>query len=466
MGIDTSNFNSKQFMVCNAAIGAVYCAISMKYQLLKQTTLKMQVGALAISGFIIDHRVTKGKDSKPHFYGVSTFLVLGVTVLTKESLKVKGISTAVLTLSQLGVAQLCKTTTQDKRKNPLPKKEEEDPLNAKEKPPLPIKRKKPLPKERKEPRDGDFIPSEISEEELYQDSPNVRGFDKLVQETWLAEQIKKLCGDRAYFVDRITDESCELLDLPKLFAKNPAPKTLPSVMLVNYHQHFSVVVYQPTDQKVRCFNSLSGSVNPIEKQVIGAMKKYFTVTGNLRNQHCPQKEKEGEGWSCAFQVLYFLENFLRGDALSTIDASPQPKKEVARRFSSYFSFLKAELVKIPEGYEIFYNSVLEGKPLTQLATLLTTQCKNGWLAQDGENQKEVTKCSTRVECILIKLWELQEEDDDKTVFPTFIQQLDLTKSQRRFLDKAVGKIQWSREAISNLFFETYLQVKGGPVSPD
>ena len=302
MSIDTSNFNSKQFMVCNVAIGALYCAVSMKYQLLNQTTLKMQMGALAISGFIIDHRVTKEQDDEPHLSGVVALLVMGVaTVLTKESLKVKGISTAVLTLSQLGATQLCKETISDESKNPLPKKEEEDPLKGREKPSLPKK-------------DEDFIPIEISVEELYQDSPNVRGFDKLVQEPWLEDKIKKLCGDRACFVGKINDNNYKRLNLSRHFAKNIEPDTLPSVMLVNNKQHFSVVVYCPKDQKVRCFNSLSGKVNPIEKQVITAMKKYFTVNGNLRNKNCPQQGKEGEGWSCAWQVLYFLESFLRGDS--------------------------------------------------------------------------------------------------------------------------------------------------------
>ena len=121
-------------------------------------------------------------------------------------------------------------------------------------------------------------------------------------------------------------------------------------------------------------------------------------------------------------------------------------------------------MKIPEKYEMFYKIALADKSLNQLANLLTNQCKNGWLAQDQENQEEITKCSKRVECILIKLWEFQEQDD--RVFPSFIQELDLQDTQRRFLNKTLGKIVWSREAIANLFFETYLQVKGEPVSPD
>ena len=53
------------------------------------------------------------------------------------------------------------------------------------------------------------------------------------------------------------------------------------------------------------------------------------------------------------------------------------------------------------------------------------------------------------------------------VFKNFVDEMgDFTTNQRRFLDGALNRIDWSRKAISNRFRSVYYETTKHPVSPD
>jgi len=300
----------------------------------------------------------------------------------------------------------------------------------------------------------------ISLIEMNRDKYQIRGFDKMVQEPWLLQQVGELCREKAFCVDTIINSSLhDLLDLDRLFSENT--QEIPTVMVVNCKSHYSIVVYEPTEHRIYRFNSLTTEVNVYEQKVIDAMQKLFPVEKTVCNKRTSQKDVDG--WSCAFRVLYFLEHFLAGSSMDNVDAAPLPAESLARRLEVYYDFLNGVQCAIPERFKIFFDFVLEDKSEKQLKTLMQNACTNGWVKKDiMANTIEFEK---QIECILIKLW--MREQKKRGRFQVFVYEMyDFTTSQRRFLDGVLNRIDWSREAISTRFREVYYEIQGHAISPD
>lgn len=157
--------------------------------------------------------------------------------------------------------------------------------------------RRPLPAPPREhpPRDKEINESlelgGISKIEMLQDPHKIRGFDKKVQGPWILEQIQETCRGKAVCVGIIvTDSNRELLDLDALLA---GERPIPTVMLVDNGDNYSIVFYEPNEQKV-----------------IVKMQELFTVHGIIHNKKTSQKVLED--WSSAFRVACFLEHFLEG----------------------------------------------------------------------------------------------------------------------------------------------------------
>ncbi|MCB1110161.1 MAG: hypothetical protein KDK64_04215 [Chlamydiia bacterium] len=301
----------------------------------------------------------------------------------------------------------------------------------------------------------------LTVEEMNRNPHFIRGFDKMVKGPWIEKKLRDVCAEKAHFVDSvITDNNYELLDLNLLLQEREAH--LPKVMLVNNKMHYSVVVYEPSENKIYRFNSLSTETNFLEARVIAAMKEVFVeVEEVVSNKKTPQKEQDG--WSCAFFDWYFLEHFLAGSSMEDIDAAPLLQESLARRLATYYEDLRRELVEIPADYQFFYQMSLEDKDVIGLKNLMQVACRKGW--EDREDSRQKITAKTQIECILIRLWILQEGDPD--TFRKLVQAMEnFTDSQRRFLDLALSGMEWQREAATKLLYSTYYEIKGHPISPD
>jgi len=300
----------------------------------------------------------------------------------------------------------------------------------------------------------------ISVGEMNRDLFQIRGFDKLVQEPWLLKQAQELCRGKAFCVDSILNISLhEILNLDLLLSENT--ENTPTLMIINCKNHYSIVVYEPTEKRIYRFNSLATEVNVYEQKVIDAMQRLFTVDEIICNKKTSQKEVDG--WSCAFRVLYFLEHFLAGSSMDNVDAAPLPAESLARRLEVYYNCLKDVQCAIPKGFTMFIDVVLDDKSEKQLKHIMQNSCTNGWVKKsEGGSVLEYQK---QIECILIKLWMMEQKKQG--TFKNFVDEMgDFTTNQRRFLDGTLTRINWSREALSNRFLSVYYETTGHPVSPD
>lgn len=300
----------------------------------------------------------------------------------------------------------------------------------------------------------------ISIHEMNRDAHQIRGFDKMVQEPWLLKQAQELCRGKAFCVDAIINVSLhEILDLDLLLSEN-TEKT-PTVMVVNCKNHYSIVVYEPTEKRIYRFNSLTTEVNVYEQKVIDAMQRLFPVDEVICNKKTPQKGVDG--WRCAFEVLYFLEHFLAGSSMDNVDAAPLPMESLARRLDVYYNFLKGVQCAIPKSHRMYFDVVLDDKPVKQLKNFMQNACTNGWVKKsEGSSVLEHQK---QIECILIKLWMMEQKK--RGTFQEFVDEMgEFTTNQRRFLDGALNRIDWAREAISGHFRHVYYETMRHPISPD
>ena len=300
----------------------------------------------------------------------------------------------------------------------------------------------------------------ISVVEMNRDEYQIRGFDKLVQEPWLLKQVQELCRGKAFCIDAIINSSLhELLDLDVLLSENT--ENTPTVIIVNCKNHYSVVVYEPTEKRIYRFNSLTTEVNEYEQKVIDVMQRLFTVDKIICNKKTPQKGVDG--WRCAFEVLYFLEHFLAGSSMDNVDAAPLPVESLARRLEVYYNYLKGVQCDIPKRFKLFFEITLDDKSEKELKNIMQNSCRKGWVKK-GEGGR-VIEYQNQIECILIKLWMMEQKKWG--VFKNFVDEMgDFTTNQRRFLDGALNRIDWSRKAISNRFRSVYYETTKHPVSPD
>ncbi|MGE0197627.1 MAG: hypothetical protein AB7S94_02540, partial [Simkaniaceae bacterium] len=100
-------------MLFSAATGIVYSAIISKYSLLKQTTLHVQMGALALAAVAGCQILGTTRREKQYFCTAVPILVIGVaTIFTNETLKTKVISAAILSYTQLLNGKICTDVVQ------------------------------------------------------------------------------------------------------------------------------------------------------------------------------------------------------------------------------------------------------------------------------------------------------------------------------------------------------------------
>jgi hypothetical protein len=432
--IHQSNFNSKEFIFLSAAAGLVYYAVATKYQLLSEAALKVQMGAYALATVIGSQILGSQRVEKQYFCTATPIFIIGAaTFFTKATWKTKVIGTAILSASLLMLGRMCTEMTV---------------MNG----------------SRGKPIREDLSLGDISLVEMHSDPYKIRGFDKMVQQPWLEKQLEALCLGKAHFVPvGITDEDQELLDLDELLTENQEP--IPTVMLINNKRHYSIVVYDPRDKKVYCFNSLSTVGNPLEQKVIQKMEALFEVEEVVRNKAAHQLK--ADGWSCAFRVMRFLEHFLDGASMEDFDRAPIPEQVLARKLSVYYHFLAEEFVKPPVGFEMFFNITLDDRTVIQLRNLLQTACRKGW--EKKEEEASFLTNQQQIECILIKLWLMEQKQPG--VFREFVNEMGkgqaiFSSNQRNFLSQALTRMEWTREAIVNLFTSTYFKETGEPISPD
>lgn len=288
----------------------------------------------------------------------------------------------------------------------------------------------------------------------------------MVQQPWLEKQLEALCFEKAHFVPGgITDVTLEL-QRPHLDAVLTENKeNTPTVMLINNKRHYSIVVYDPREKKIFRFNSLSMDDNAVEQVVIQKMQELFTVREVVRNQTAHQIE--ADGWSCGFRVMRFLEHFLNGSSMEDINATPIPQKVLARKLSDYYHFLFDEFIKPPEKFEFFFESSLADKPVVQLRNMMQAACRKGW--DNKLDDRSFLANQHQIECILIKLW-LKDQEKPGT-FAVFVQAMGRGKdpfqeNHRRFLDQALRRMEWTRQAIVNQLYSTYFKETGHAISPD
>jgi len=439
--VNQSNFNSNKFLFFNAAVGLVYSAIAKKYQLLSQTAIKVQMGAYALATVIGSQILGTKRIEKQYFCTATPIFIIGAaTFFTKATWKTKAVSTAILSLSLLTIGKMC---AEIKVGNGG--------------------RGKPLGEDDPKPLGEDLSLGDIPIAEMNRDPYKIRGFDKMVQQPWLEKQLAVLCTGRAHFVPGgITDDYRHLLDLDKLLTENKEP--IPTVMLINNKRHYSIVVYDPNTKKVYCFNSLSTTGNPLEKKVIQKMQELFEVGEVVLNKKAHQLE--ADGWSCAFRVMRFLEHFFGGSSMEDINATPIPQEVLARKLSDYYHFLADEFVKPPEDFQLFMDVTLQDKTVAGLRNMMQAACRKGCVKKlDAESFLDNQR---QIECILIKLWLMEQEKPG--TFVGFVQEMGkgiaFKPNQRRFLDQALRKMEWTREAIVNQLYNTYFAETRHAISPD
>lgn len=247
-----TKFRENDYMLFSAAIGVAYCAVVSKYQLLKETTLKIQMGAYALSVVAGCQILGTTRPEKQIFCAATPVVIIGIaTFFTKETVKAKLVSSAALSASQLLMGKIC--TVVEKKDSP---------------PPPPGGRGKPIVES--------TALGVISLEEMNADADKVRGFTKMVQGPWLERQLRQVCNDKAHFVDSVvTQDNYEILDLDLLLTENT--DETPKVVLVNHHMHYTLVVYEPKEKKIYRFNSKFAEDNDLETKIIQKMQQLFDL---------------------------------------------------------------------------------------------------------------------------------------------------------------------------------------------
>lgn len=298
----------------------------------------------------------------------------------------------------------------------------------------------------------------ISVKEMNNDKLRVRGFDKMVQGPWLEKQLQKVCGTEAHFGNfTYASNNHTALDLNKLLKE----RDVPNVVLINYSNHYSLVVYEPKEKKIYRFNSLSTEENSLEKKVIDKMQELFSTEKVIKNKTTPQKDQDG--WSCAFHVMYFLESLLEGSSMEDVEVEPLSQESLASRLTNYYQYLCDEQEKIPTSHRLYFEVSLDDKNISQLKSLMKTVCSNGWIKKTNGQDKQ--NHMRQVECILIKMWLMQKQES--STFIDFIKKMgDFTTNQRRFLHQALERMEWSRDAMVRLFYQTYFNYYKCSISPD
>ncbi len=291
----------------------------------------------------------------------------------------------------------------------------------------------------------------ISVIEMLQEPHKIRGFDKKVQGPWLLNQIQETCRGKAFCVGTIiTDANREHLNLDTLLAGD---RPTPTVMLVDNGDYYSVVVYEPNEKWVYCYNPVSTDQSPNEQKVIVKMQELFTVHGVIRNKNTSQKVLED--WSSAFRVAYFLEHFLEGSSMDNVDAARLPLQSLARRLDVYYRFLYDSQCYVPEEYQPFYEG-LEGSSVGQLKDIMQNACTNGW--------KDGPKFLNQIKCILVKLWVMEQEK--RGTFTNFVREMEkFTNIEREFLNLMLAGIGVQKGAIVNRFRDAYFSFYGEPIEP-
>ena len=319
--------------------------------------------------------------------------------------------------------------------------------------------RRPLPAPPREhpPRDKEINESlelgGISVIEMLQDPHKIRGFDKKVQGPWLLDQMQETCRGKAFCVGTIiTDANRERLDLDALLAGD---RPIPTVMLVDNGDYYSVVVYEPNEKWVYCYDPVSTDQSPNEQKVIVKMQELFTVYGVIRNKNTSQKVLED--WSSAFRVTYFLEHFLEGASMDNVDNARLPLKSLARRLDVYYHFLYDSQCSIPEDWQLFYDGALEGQSVEQLKNLMQNACKNGF--------DDVEKFSNQIQCILVKLWAMEQEK--RGTFTEFARAMEnFTEGERGFLSMILEDVGGTKGAIVNRLNEAYFSLHGKTIDPE
>jgi len=292
----------------------------------------------------------------------------------------------------------------------------------------------------------------ISVIEMLRDPHKIHGFDKKVQGPWLLDQLRETCRGKAFCVGTIiTDLNRERLNLGALLAGD---RPTPTAMLVDNGDYYSVVVYEPNEKWVYCYNPVSTDQSPNEQKVIVKMQELFTVYGIIRNKNTSQKVLED--WSSAFRVAYFLEHFLEGSSMDNVDAARLPLQSLARRLDVYYRFLYDSQCSVPEEYQPFYEG-LEGSSVGQLKDLMQNACTNGF--------GDVEKFSNQIQCILVKLWET--EQNSRGTFTNFAREMRaFTEGERGFLNMILQDVGRTKGAIVNRLNEAYFSEYGRTIDPE
>lgn len=168
--------------------------------------------------------------------------------------------------------------------------------------------------------------------------------------------------------------------------------------------------------------------------------------------------------------MYFLEHFLNNSSMDDVDQAPIPQESLARRLGTYYGFLLGEQNKVPSGYETFYVANVEGINSEQLALLLNRACVQGKTLKRPDQEADRLNYRKQIECILVRL---NREGNSKAVILELFGGINIVKrdsaelyrKDRIFLAETLQRQRWSREAIVDLFYETYLQHYGHPVDP-
>ena len=315
--VNQSNFNSKKYLFLSAAVGLIYYGVATKYQLLSGTTLNVQMGAYVLAIGVSYQAFGYQSIKKRYFCVATSIFVIGVaTFFTKATWKAKVIGSAILSTSLLIIRRMC---TEVKI--------------------VSIFRE----------RYVNFSLGDVSSLSLG-DTPSLslggtsaeEGFDRMVKQPWLEGQLKILCEKKAHFVPGVADDVLKLLNLDELLTENQKP--IPTVVLINNKMHYSIVIYNPKEQIVYCFNSLSITGNDLERVVIERVQALFEVKQVVRNKEVHQLKAKEDTWSCGFRVMCFVEHFLDGASMEHFDATPISEQDLARRYAIYNDFLLQELV--------------------------------------------------------------------------------------------------------------------------
>jgi hypothetical protein len=287
--------------------------------------------------------------------------------------------------------------------------------------------------------------------EMLQEPHKIRGFDKKVQGPWFLAQIREHCRGKAYCANSIiTNLNRDHLDLGPLLAGD---RPTPTVMLVDNGDYYSVVVYEPSEKWIYCYNPVSTNQSLSETKVIDKMQELFTVGGTTRNENTSQKVLEG--WSSAFRVAYFLEHFLQGSSMDNVDDARLPLESLARRLDVYYKFLYSSQCSIPEDSQPYFEA-LEGESVEALKDRMQGACTNGW--------DDAPKFASQIECILVKLWETEQKSPG--TFTGFAGEMNnFTVDERGFLSEILEDIGRQKGAIVNRLQGAYFDLYGKTIDP-